>query len=240
MSTTRMTAGLLLGTFAMVGLTIAASVPQVGDESASVPLGDPRLLASMVATSFAVPGVLVVLLGVIAFTQEFRYGTATSMYLGEPRRERILVAKLLSLAAASVALSIATLVISLPICIVLIESRNGDASVGTRFWQTLPALFAFMLAYGAIGVAIGALVRHQIVAVTGVLIWMLAVEWTVLPPFPEIGRWLPAGATNSLLQLGPELQLELLSPWMGGIALVGYTAAAVGLALLVTPRRDIL
>jgi ABC-type transport system involved in multi-copper enzyme maturation permease subunit len=237
-----MTAGLLLGTFAMVGLTIAVSVPKVGDESAGVPLDDPGLLAAMVATSLAVPGVLIVLLGVIAFTQEFRYGTATSTYLGEPRRERILVAKVLSLGLASVAVTIATLVLSLPFCIVLIETRNGEASLGAQFWQTLPALFAFMVAYGAIGVAIGALVRHQIAAVTGVLVWMLAVEWTVIPPFPAIGRWMPGGATNSLLQLGPELQLDgkLLSPAMGGLVLVGYTVAAVALALLVTPRRDVL
>ena len=33
------------------------------------------------------------LVGVLAFTQEFRYGTITSTYLGEPRRPRVLVAK---------------------------------------------------------------------------------------------------------------------------------------------------
>ena len=45
-----------------------------------------------------------------------------------------------------------------------------------------------------------------------------------------------------LLQLGPALGLggKLLSAPVGGLVLLGYTAAAITLALLLTPRRDIL
>jgi hypothetical protein len=64
-----------------------------GDKNAPVSLDDPGLLAGIVGIGFGVPEVIVVLLGGLAFTQEFRYGTATSTYLGEPRRTRVLVAK---------------------------------------------------------------------------------------------------------------------------------------------------
>jgi hypothetical protein len=184
----------------------------------------------------------VVLLGVLAFTQEFRYGTATSMYLGEPRRTRVLVAKCLSLAVASVVITAATLALSVTLGIALIRSRDGDVTAAAQFWRTVAAVFVVMAAYGVIGVAVGALVRNQIAAAVGVLVWMLAVEHIVLPAFPAVGRWMPGGATYGLLQLGPAINADgkLLSAPVGGLVLVAYTAAAVALALVVTPRRDVL
>jgi len=126
--------------------------------------------------------------------------------------------------------------------IVLIGSRDGDVTLAGHFWGVVGSAFAVMAAYSLIGVAIGALVRNQIAAVVGVQVWMLAVEQIVVPAFPAVGRWMPGGATNALFQLGPALSLggELLPPSVGGLVLVGYTAAAVLLALVVTPRRDVL
>jgi ABC-2 type transport system permease protein len=236
---TRTAAWLLLATLGLVALTITFSV---GDTNASVSLDDPGLLAGIVGISFGVPEVWVVLLGGLAFTQEFRYGTITSTYLGEPRRTRVLVAKWLSSALASVVITIATLALSATLTIALISSRNGEVTLATQFWQTAAAAFVVIAAYSVIGVAVGALVRNQIAAVVGVLVWMLAVEQTVIPAFPAIGRWMPGGAADALLQPGPALSLDgkLLSAPVGGLVLLGYTAAALTLALLLTPRRDVL
>ena len=101
--------------------------------------------------------------------------------------------------------------------------------------------FVVMAAYGVIGVAVGALVRNQIVAVVGVLVWMTAVEYTIIPAFPAIGRWMPLGVTSALFQLGPSMGLggQLLPVSVAGLVLAGYTAAAVVLALLITPKRDV-
>jgi ABC-type transport system involved in multi-copper enzyme maturation permease subunit len=164
------------------------------------------VLAGTVGISFGFPQVFVVLLGCMAFTQEFRYGTISSTYLIEPRRTRVLAAKWLSVGLASVVIAAATLALSVPFGIALIRSRNGDATVAGQFWQMVAAGFVVMVAYGVIGVAVGALVRNQIVAVVGVLVWMLAVEQIVISSFPAVGRWMPIGATFSLLQLGPGVQ----------------------------------
>jgi len=102
---TRTPAGLLLATLALVALTVSAKVPEAGAQNPLVSLEDPRLLAVAVGTSFGVPLVLVVLLGALACTQEFRYGTATSTFLGEPRRTRVLLAKWLSQALSSLVLT---------------------------------------------------------------------------------------------------------------------------------------
>jgi ABC-2 type transport system permease protein len=239
---TRMTAMLLSATLGLVMLTIATNVPGVFGGTGLLSLDDPRLFAIVVGVGFGVPQVMMALLGVLAFTQEFRYGTASSTYLSEPRRTRVLIAKWLSLGLTSVVITIVTLAASVPFSIMLIRSQGGEVIVGAQLWQTVSAAFAAMAAYGVIGVAIGALVRNQIAGVVGVLVWMLAVEQIVIPVLPVVGRWMPWGATSSLLQLGPSwgFDEELLSAPMGGLVLVGYAAAAVALALRITPKRDVL
>ena len=239
---TRLTAMLLAATLALVLLTIATNVPGVFGGTGQLSLDDPRLFAIVVGVGFGVPQVMVALLGVLAFTQEFRYGTASSTYLSEPRRIRVLVAKWLSLGLASVVITIVTFAVSVPFGIALIRSQGGEVTVGAQLWQTVSAAFVVMATYGVIGVALGALVRHQIAGVAGLLVWMLAVEQIVIPVLPVVGRWMPWGATSSLMQLGPSYGFdeELLSAPMGGFVLVGYAAAAVALALRITPQRDVL
>jgi ABC-type transport system involved in multi-copper enzyme maturation permease subunit len=239
---TRISAGLLLATLGLEVLTVVFTVPTVGAQNAPMSLDDPRLLAGTVGNSFGAPQVLMVLLGALAFTQEFRYGTVTSTYLGEPRRARVLVAKWLSLALSSVVITAASLALSVTFGIALIRSRDGEVTAAAQFWQTVAAGFVVMAAYGVIGVAVGALVRNQIAAAVGVLVWMLAVEQIVLQELPAVGRWMPTGAAFGLLQLGPTINADgkLLPASVSGLVLAGYTAAAVALALIVAPRKDIL
>ena len=74
------------------------------------------------------------------------------------------------------------------------------------------------------------------------LIWLTAVEHLLIDALPAVERWTPGGATYALLQLGPAVTTRgtLLDAPIGGLLLVGYTVAAVALALVVAPRRDVL
>lgn len=237
-----MPAWLLLTTGCLAVLLVAVTVPQVGAKNSPLSLDEPGLLARAVGIGVGGGELMVLILGVLAFTQELRHGTATSTFLVEPRRSRVLVAKWLALALVSAVIAAATLVVSITVSVVLIRSRGGDVTAAAQFWQMVAAGFVVMAAYGVIGVAVGALVRNQIAAVVGVLVWMLAVEQIAIPAFPALGRWMPGGATNALLQLGPAISLDgkLLSAPVGGLVLVGYTAVAVALALAVVPRRDVI
>lgn len=240
--TTRTTGWLLLATLATEALMVAFSIPKRGAQNAPVPLDDPALLAATVGTGLLISQVLVTVFGVMAFTQEFRYGTITSTYLVEPRRPRILLAKLVTATLASAVVVVATLILVVPPSIILIRSRDGRATLDAEFWQIVGVGFVVLAASAAIGVAVGAVVRHQIPAVVGVLVYMTAVEHTVIPALPALGRWMPGGTTLSVMQLGPAngLDGDLLPAAVGGLVLAVYTAAAVALALRVTPRRDVL
>jgi ABC-2 type transport system permease protein len=239
---TRTAMGLLLATLALVALTVVVNVPKAGPAHSPVSLDDPGVLTSVVGIGFGVPEVLIVLLGGLAVTQEFRNHTATATYLGEPRRGRVLLAKWISTTLASTVVTAAALAVSVPVAVTIISARGGPVPATPRLWQTIGAAFVVMAAYAVIGVALGALVRNQIIAVVSVLVWMLAVEQIVIPAYPLGGRWLPGGATDAWLQLGPALHLNghLLSAPIGGLVLAVYITAAVALAVRITLRRDVL
>jgi ABC-2 type transport system permease protein len=97
-----------------------------------------------------------------------------------------------------------------------------------------PALSSF-------GVAVGALVRNQIAAVVGTLVWLLVAEQLLVALLPRIGRWTPGGATAGLLQLGREATThgDLRSAWAGGLVLLAYATVIGLLASAVTLRRDL-
>jgi ABC-2 type transport system permease protein len=237
---TRTTVLLVLATQGLVVLTVATSVPGLLEDNASISLHDPDLLAIMVGNGFGAPLILMTLLGVLAVTQEFRYMTVTSTYLGEPRRSRVLIAKGLSLVTASAAITIVILAVCVPLSVVLIREQAGALNVTSQLWQTVAAGFVAMAAYAVIGVAIGALVTNQIAAIVGVLVYMTAIEQMVIPIWPEGGRWMLFAAASSFMQSGASFGVELLSVAPGGLILLAYTVAALALAIAVTPRRDVL
>jgi ABC-2 type transport system permease protein len=240
--TTRMLPWLLLATLALVVVTVAANVSSADADDPALPLHHPALLGQVIGISFGIPQVLVTLLGVLAFTQEVRYGTITSTFLIEPRRSRILVAKAVALILAAVVIAAATLVVSVALSTALISAKDGNVTTGGQFWQVVAAVFIAMVLYGLFGLALGALLRDQIVAVIATLVWLGPAEHLLIDALPDVGRWTPGGATFGVLQLGPAVTTHgtLLDAPVGGMLLLGYTVAVSGLAFTVTPRRDVL
>ena len=240
--TTRMLPWLLLATLALVVVTVAANVSSADPADPALPLHDPALLSQVLGISFGVPQVLMTVLGALAFTQEVRYGTITPTFLVEPRRTQALVAKAVALVLAAVVIAAATLVVSAPLSMALIGTKDGNVTTGGQFWQVVAAVFVVMTLYGLIGLALGTLLRDQIVAVVATLIWLGPAEHLLIDALPKVERWPPGGATYGLLQLGPAVTTHgtLLDAPVGGILLLGYTVAAAALALTVAPRKDVL
>jgi ABC-2 type transport system permease protein len=239
---TRTQVALVFATMVFVPWTAILTIPNKGAEDVPVSLDDPRLLAVAVGNSFGAPLVLMLLLGGVAFTQEFRYGTVTSTYLVEPRRLRVLVAKWVTLALVGIAVTTLTLIVAVPVSAALISSRGGDVSIGATFWEMTGAGLVVLPAFGVIGVAIGVLVRNQITAVVAVLVWMLAIEQIFVTSYPDVGRWMPGVTTFVLLQMGPSIDPdgELLPAVASSLLLAVYTAVAIALSLRLTPKRDVL
>jgi ABC-2 type transport system permease protein len=96
---------------------------------------------------------------------------------------------------------------------------------------------------GALGVAAGALVRNQVVAIVGVLVLSFAIEPAALALAPELGRFGPWVALPGSIQGVPPEELGLgkaaqLAAGLAGLAMAWIAALwAPGAALL--RRRDV-
>jgi ABC-2 type transport system permease protein len=239
---TRAHAAGLLVCMIFVPIAVASEIPKPGKGGTALSLDDPRLLALAVGTGFFVPLFFMALLGGVAFTQEFRYGTVTPTYLVEPRRRRVLAAKCVALALVSALISTLTLAVAVPFAVATIRSRGGEVTVGARFWQTVAVAFVVIAVYAVVGVAIGSLVRNQVTFVVAALVWMLAVEQMVIPAYMSVGRWMPMALVFVLLQQGPSVDPggHLLSIAASGVLLVVYSVAVSAVAVRLISKRDVL
>jgi ABC-2 type transport system permease protein len=102
-------------------------------------------------------------------------------------------------------------------------------------WLTLAGALVYTGLFAVIGVALGALVRNQVLAVTLALAWFVTVEHTLVNLVPDIGRWLPVAAGQAIVRTPLD---GLLSPVAGAAVLAAYAAAIALAGIWVTATRD--
>jgi len=235
LTTIRTTYGLLV---TLVALAVASATVVIanGDRVGAIPLGSTESMARILST----PGsdILLVLLGILLVTGEYRHQTATAAFLVSPRRARVIAAKLIAaglvgMVAAAIS-TVAALALALPWLAAVgvdIDLAGGDLALG------LLGKAAHLVLYGMLGAGIGALVRNQLAAVLAGLFWLYAFEPLFIGgTFPDVFRWLPSGAAIALARA--DLHGTVTLPqWAGGLVLLAYALAAAGLAArLITPR----
>src|SRR6266542_2392944 len=116
--------------------------------------------------------------------------------------------------------------------------------LGTLFAALLGALFvlgagAAGALWAAIGVGVGALVRHQVPTMIGICAWLLFVEGLLagdLVGLGEVGRYLPGAAAAAISGQEPG---TLLAPAAGLVLLALYAAVAALAGWFATSRRDV-
>jgi ABC-2 type transport system permease protein len=246
--TTRVWLGLLAGACVMAAgfaaiLTAFAGETQNGQPGLP-PVGDPGFeqLAFAVASRTAI---LFLILGIIGMTQEYRHRTATPTFLTTPRRWRVVVAKLL--AYALVAVPMASLVTAVTVLTVTIYAgaRGAAPSFTSANLEMLARSGLVLVIYAVIGVGVGALLRNQVGAIVGSLVYLFVVEALVASIGAISGafKWMPGGAVQALT--APDVSTpgfpgpDLLTAWQGGLLLLGYGLLAAFLGTVLAVRRDV-
>jgi ABC-type transport system involved in multi-copper enzyme maturation permease subunit len=205
--------------------------------------------------TFATLTVMVVL-GVLFITTEYRRGLIRTSLAASPRRGRILAAKATVIGAITFATGLAAAAITLPLSERIL--RAGGNAVLPVPWLTevrIVAGSAALLAVVAVlAVAVGTILRRSVGAVAAVIVL------TVLPYILAVSAVLPAGPAQWLLRLTPAAAFAIqqsipvypqvdhaytpafgfypLEPWAGFAVLCGWTALALGLAAYLLRRRD--
>lgn len=92
--------------------------------------------------------------------------------------------------------------------------------------------------WAAIGVGVGAVVRNQVPALVGIVVWLLFVENLLVGDIAGagFGRLLPGAAAKAISGQDPD---TLLAPVLGLVLLALYAAGAAWAGSLATSRRDV-
>jgi ABC-type transport system involved in multi-copper enzyme maturation permease subunit len=180
---------------------------------------------------------VVIVLGVTAMTSEFRHDTLSRVFLVEPRRHRVLAAKVLAYAslggALALLMSLAHLA-SLQIGIALSANElglSGEALADAYSGHVLGGAL-----WCALGVAVGSLIVNQAAALGLTLVWAGVVE-RVIGALSDTDRYLP-GAALAVLSRSSADAVTFGRPWAAGVLFV-YAVIFLGGAFGSLRARDV-
>ncbi len=237
--TTRVWLGLLLGACVMVaGFTVLLTAFAGDPESGLPPVGS-ELYEELAFATAANVVVLFIILGIIGMTQEYRHRTATPTFLTTPKRGRVVIAKLLAYALAAVPLALVVLAVNVLVVYIHAGARGAAPELTGDNLRVLASSGLALVVYAVIGVGIGALLRNQVGAIVGALVYLFVVEPIIrqIPATAPAYKWMPGGALEALTATfqGP----DLLEPWQGGLLLLAYGLVAALLGTVLAVRRDV-
>jgi ABC-2 type transport system permease protein len=184
----------------------------------------------------------ILVLAVVGITGEWRHRTIAGALLAAPGRVRFLAAKTLAFAAAGVVLSLAVSISVAVVASVLLSLRDVPLPDVWEIAGQIARNAAIAALLGALGVAAGALVRQQVVALVGVLVLAFAIEPAVLALAPSVGRFGPWVALPGSIQGVPPEELGIgrsLEPAPAVFVMLAWIAALWGVGAALLHRRDV-
>lgn len=244
---TKSTYGLTLASiFIAVISTVVTPIVIADDESGLFGSLQDQAMVDAVYANAVSSYIFAIILGILIMSGEFRHGTAVATFLASPKRARVLGAKLLVAALAAALMQI----ISVGIAVLAgwytlsffddVADPSGDVFLNL----SLAALLSGAV-LGVVGVAIGSLIRNQLIAIVSTLVWLFVVEPIILLLFVDAGKWLPTGAITGMLAIDFQSAAfgvdtsDYLSPGVATLVLLAYGTVFSIVALVTSMRRDI-
>lgn len=225
--TTRTAIVLAAGLFAITTVAVVGALVLTDDLDAAAQADVPT------AASFAL--LFSILFGILVTTGEFRHGTATPTFLVSPKRERVLAAKTLAAVAGGIVLALVSLVLVYTVAVPwLLVTEDRLYLFEQEPLRTSLALAGAAAIWGALGVGLGAVVRSQVGAIVGALVWFLILEGLVGAIWGDVAPYLPGAAIGAVFESTDEL-----SSWAGAAVSSGYALAFCVAGTLLVSRRDL-
>jgi ABC-2 type transport system permease protein len=239
---TRLT--LLLGTVLGMGSTalVAWAVLATWDEwspedrAAFIPAETSLVGAILTGTLFAV-------LGVTAVSAEYSSRMATLTFTATPRRERVLLAKVVVVAAVTFLATLVAVTGMLLVGRLMFAGQDLPTADAGRIVRVVLGVAANAPMFPVIGVALAFVLRSaagSVAALLGLLFGPLVLSPFLPQWWADHGqRYLPSNAADALTLPRFADSPEQLGTGPAALVVAAWLAAFLGLALLVLDRRDV-
>jgi ABC-2 type transport system permease protein len=232
--TTRTFYGLVLGALGLVLLIVIVA-------SATAGKADITLRDVIGISGFA--QVFALLLGIISVTSEFRHGTITPSLLVVPDRVKLTLAKLGASVLVGLALGLLATGLSALIGSLILSARDIANPPGSDVTKMVVGGIVAAGLYAALGVGVGALVRNQVGAIVGSLVYLFVLEnlLTIAKPLRDpVAKYGFGGVGNGLTGTGdPTAEHPPLDQVPAGLLLAGYCAIFLVIGIALMKKRDI-
>lgn len=240
--------GLLIAAVFISALATAVTVPLLDADTAGtfgVSLQTTMGVDAVYAN--AVSGyIFAIILGVLMMTGEFRHGTAVATFLTSPKRSRVVFAKIAVAAISAAVLMIISALAGFLAGWLALQTVDNPAEPSSNIFVNM--MLASVLAgvvLGIIGLAIGTLIKNQLLAIVATLVYLFVVDPLLLALAPEAGKYLPTGLITAMLNItvdAPQLGFDTsqyLPPLQAAGLLVAIGAVFASVAIFTSLKRDV-
>jgi hypothetical protein len=248
--TVRTTPWLLVLTAALTALIVVVTVVQIvtGDTT----YNGNEALRSVVGGVGTAGGHLVMLcLGIMSLGGEFRHNTITPTLLVEPRRPRMVAAKLVGITLVGLLFAVVAVALAVAVAAPWLAGTGHQVSFADgEFWLQILGNVLVLVLYGLIGFGLGVLIRNQVVAIVLAIIWVFLLEPVLSAVsarwFSWLAPYLPGSAAASLQRTvvpegaeGAQFIPHYLPMWGGGLVLLAYALLFTAAGSAFVLNRDV-
>ncbi|MFE1665222.1 ABC transporter permease [Microbacterium sp. P02] len=237
-------------TASALGFVLSASATgALGGEGPQAPIEG--ISATLYSTAASVGYVFPLLIGTLMVTAEFRHKTLTPTFLATPQRTTVLWAKILVGVVLGVLYAVIGIVASVAPAAGFLAGYGLDTDLSSSdTWALLGRMVLAFVLWVLVGIGVGALVRNQVGAIVGVLVFTQFIEpigrvaASFVDGLADITRLLPGAASDALVGAsifgGTTVSGDDgLSWWGGGLVLLAYAVVLLVLGALISWRRDV-
>ena len=230
-------------TAAVLGFVFAASA--TGSLPGNAPqMPEDGLAPILYSTATSVGYVFPLLIGTLMVTSEFRHLTLTPTVLWA----KLAVGVLLGLLYGAIGVFSAAAPSAAFLAGYSLDTELASSDTWAMFGRMLLAYVLWVF----IGIGVGALVRNQVGAIVGVLVFTQFLEpvaraaASFVDGLDDVTKFLPGAASDALVGASvfamagaPGATPATLEWWVGGLMLLAYAALFLVLGYLVSWRRDV-
>ena len=223
-------------TWVMLGIGLACEGLFIGLIVALVPFEDLDEVRELI-TGTGILMTLMLVLGVLIVTSEFRHGTTGSTFLVEPRRWPVLVAKLGAAVLVGLLAGLLYMLVNGGISLPVYSDRGGTLPPVADIAEVYAGVVLSFSLLCAFGLGIGAIVRNQVGAIITAIAFFFVISGLPYLLPGSIGDYFPAAALGSLHgHVEGDGSLNQVS---GGLVLAAWSLGLWGLGTLLVTRRDL-